>query len=69
MPNSNIEPLFVPNAPCARNYKQWAQLEDHLDSVISHRASPKRKWEAAFPMVQDYCATLPDHRRVLRKST
>jgi hypothetical protein len=59
VPNSNIEPLFVPSAPCARNYKQWAQLEDQLDSVISHRASQKRKQEAAFPMVQNYCAHCP----------
>ena len=59
MADSNIEPLFVPNAPCARNPKAWFKLEEQLLSVISSRASVKRKQEAAFPMVQDFCAHCP----------
>ncbi|WP_142386918.1 hypothetical protein [Mycobacterium hubeiense] len=59
MADSNIEPLFGPSAPCARNPKAWFELEKNLEAVISNRASVKRKQEAASPIVHDFCAHCP----------
>lgn len=50
---------YIPNAPCAQNSRAWFQLEENLLSVISNRASLKRKCQAASPMVEDFCAHCP----------
>jgi len=56
---SNIEPLYGPNAPCAKNTDAWIRLEAELEAVISWRASRQRKIDAAQPMVQQFCAHCP----------
>lgn len=62
MSRSNVEPLFTPNAPCAKNPKKWANLEVELEDVISWRASKSRKIAAAEPMVTQFCAHCPIRR-------
>lgn len=62
MSRSNVEPLFTPNAPCAKNPKKWADLESELADVISWRASKNRKIAAAEPMVTQFCAHCPIRR-------
>lgn len=56
---SNVEPLYGPNAPCAKNTDAWIRLEAELEAVISWRASRQRKIDAAQPMVQQFCAHCP----------
>lgn len=56
---SNVEPLFTPTAPCAKNPKVWARLEQELEEVISYRASKARKTEASEPLVRQFCAHCP----------
>jgi hypothetical protein len=59
MSTSNVEPLFTPKAPCAKNPRQWVDLERDLEDVISYRASKRRKLAVAQPMVQQFCAHCP----------